>query len=82
MVSRICKTCFEEDYKTLVEFANRPWAFNVDCKAYCLERTFEGSEKKPPVKLILFDFDGALTLYTFMPEDFWILLAHFYIHIV
>lgn len=59
----------EEDYRTLVEFANRPWAFNVDCKAQCLERTFEGAEKKPPVKLLIFDFDGALTLYTFMPED-------------
>ena len=59
----------QEDYRTLVEFANRPWAFNVDCKAQCLERTFEGAEKKPPVKLLIFDFDGALTLYTFMPED-------------
>ena len=59
----------QEDFRTLVEFANRPWAFNVDCKAQCVERTFAGAEKKPPVKLVIFDFDGALTLYTFMPED-------------
>eukprot|EP00438_Fugacium_kawagutii_P026269 Skav227694 [mRNA] locus=scaffold2761:109738:113467:- [translate_table: standard] len=61
--------CCKEDYRTLVEFANRPWAFNVDCQAHCLERPFEEASTKPPVKLVIFDFDGALTLCTFMPED-------------
>lgn len=59
----------EEDYQTLVEFANRPWAFNVECQAHCVERPFDSADAKPPVKLLIFDFDGALTLYTFMPED-------------
>ena len=59
----------QEDYQTLVEFANRPWAFNVECRAHCVERPFENADAKAPVKLVIFDFDGALTLYTFMPEE-------------
>jgi len=59
----------EEDFKTLVDFAKRPWAYKVDGRVHCVEKPFDGAEKQPPVKLILFDLDGALTLYTFMPED-------------
>ncbi|CAE7682279.1 unnamed protein product [Symbiodinium pilosum] len=59
----------EEDYKTLADFAKRPWAYKVDWRVHCIEKPFEGAELQPPVKLIIFDFDSALTLYTFMPED-------------
>lgn len=35
----------------------------------CLERSFEGQDSKPPVKLVVFDCDETLTLSTFMPKD-------------
>lgn len=34
----------------------------------CFERYFEGREKRPPVKLVVFDFDETLTLLTLMPN--------------
>eukprot|EP00439_Symbiodinium_sp_Y106_P021937 s5410_g2.t1 len=59
----------EEDYKTVVDFAKRPWAYKVDWRVHCIEKPFDGAALQPPVQLVIFDFDGALTLYTFMPED-------------
>ncbi|CAJ1371973.1 unnamed protein product [Effrenium voratum] len=59
----------EEDYKTLTDFANRPWAFKVDDRVHCWQSNLEPAESTLPVKLVIFDLDGALTLYTFMPED-------------
>lgn len=34
----------------------------------CTERDFEGSERRPPVKLVVFDLDETLTMATFMPK--------------
>ena len=59
----------QEDYKTVVDFAKRPWAYKVDWRVHCIEKPFDGAALQPPVQLVIFDFDGALTLYTFMPED-------------
>ena len=59
----------QEDYKTLTDFANRPWAFKVDDRVHCWQSNLEPAESTLPVKLVIFDLDGALTLYTFMPED-------------
>ena len=53
----------------MVDFARRPWAYKVDWRVHCVEKPFEGAELQPPVRLVIFDFDGALTLYTFMPEE-------------
>mmetsp|Transcript_138839 Transcript_138839/g.443240 ORF Transcript_138839/g.443240 Transcript_138839/m.443240 type:complete len:623 (+) Transcript_138839:33-1901(+) len=36
---------------------------------WCFEREFDGQERCPPVRLIVFDWDETLTLSTFLPED-------------
>ena len=64
-----CLAPFQEDYKTVVDFAKRPWAYKVDWRVHCIEKPFDGAALQPPVQLVIFDFDSALTLYTFMPED-------------
>ena len=53
----------------MVDFAKRPWAYKVDWRVHCIEKPFDSAHLQPPVRLVIFDFDGALTLYTFMPED-------------
>lgn len=58
-----------QDYHTLIEFVKVPWLFRGGCSIQAVERPFEGSEYQPPVKLVLFDFDETLSLYTFMPSE-------------
>jgi len=36
---------------------------------WCFERSFTGDEHRPPVRLVVFDWDETLTLSTFLPGD-------------
>lgn len=57
-----------DDYAQLEEFVASPWSFKESVGLRCSERPFDGSEKYPPVSLVVFDFDETLSIYTFMPE--------------
>lgn len=61
----------EEDFKIVVDFVQQPWRFKEANTLVCTERHFPGCDDtpSPPVKLVVFDFDETLSLYTFMPED-------------
>eukprot|EP00930_Biecheleria_cincta_P073242 TRINITY_DN60556_c0_g1_i1.p1 TRINITY_DN60556_c0_g1~~TRINITY_DN60556_c0_g1_i1.p1 ORF type:complete len:593 (+),score=80.50 TRINITY_DN60556_c0_g1_i1:74-1852(+) len=59
----------DDDYTTLVDFVRCPWNYKTALSVRCVERSFEGSDLKPPVKLIVFGFDETLSLKTFLPKD-------------
>lgn len=58
-----------EDCDTLINFVKQPWAFKAAFCVQVAEKPFEESDLRPPVSLVVFDFDETLSLYTFMPED-------------
>lgn len=58
-----------EDYTQLVNFVEQPWTFKAAFSCTCMERHFNGCEAQPPAKLIIFEFDETLSLYTFMPHE-------------
>lgn len=58
-----------DDYGQLEEFVRAPWRFKEAHSIRCSERPFPNSDGRPPVSLVVFDFDETLSIYTFMPED-------------
>jgi len=58
----------DADYETLKTFVDNPAMCKERLYCKCVERYFPTRESKPPVKLIVFEFDETLTLATFLPE--------------
>lgn len=58
-----------EDCNTLVQFVKQPWAFKAVLSVQVTERPYAEADLRPPVSLVVFDFDETLSLYTFMPDD-------------
>merc|ERR1712232_986343 len=59
----------DADYVTLKNFVDKPWLCKENFQVNCWERSFPGGRHRPPVSLVVFDFDETLTLATFMPTD-------------
>lgn len=59
----------DADYESLKRFVEDPWMCKDTFQVRCQERTFEGNADRPPVTLVIFDFDETLTMATFMPDD-------------
>eukprot|EP00931_Biecheleriopsis_adriatica_P036611 TRINITY_DN21079_c0_g1_i1.p1 TRINITY_DN21079_c0_g1~~TRINITY_DN21079_c0_g1_i1.p1 ORF type:complete len:614 (+),score=117.15 TRINITY_DN21079_c0_g1_i1:31-1872(+) len=59
----------KDDYSKLVNFVKTPWAYQAEQTASCVERPFMGMDDRPPSRLVIVEFDGALTLSSFLPED-------------
>jgi len=59
----------DTDYTTLVRFVERPWMWKDTLHVEPHQWRFDEIDKKRPVVLVVFDFDEALTLATFMPKD-------------
>jgi hypothetical protein len=58
----------KEDYSQLTNFIREPWRFKEAQSIRVSERPFSCADGRPPVTLVVFDFDETLSLYTFMPE--------------
>mmetsp|Transcript_65050 Transcript_65050/g.136272 ORF Transcript_65050/g.136272 Transcript_65050/m.136272 type:complete len:623 (+) Transcript_65050:210-2078(+) len=59
----------DRDYVIILDFVRKPWEYKAVLKAQCIERPFPKSEMRPPVDLVVFDFDETLTVHTWMPPD-------------
>lgn len=59
----------DADYDALKRFVEDPWMCKETLQIRRQERDFEGSQKRRPVNLVIFDFDETMTLCTFMPND-------------
>lgn len=57
------------DYETLKLFVDNPALCKIRLYCACTERAFQGRELKPPVDLVIFEFDETLTLATFFPDS-------------
>jgi len=59
----------DADYDALKRFVEDPWMCKETLQIRCQEREFEGSHRKLPISMVVFDFDETMTLSTFMPND-------------